>query len=170
MGTHYRGTTEETRALDAFIKLMRAANTVTERIHGHLAPLQLTTSQFGVLEMLHHLGSLCQREIAEKLLKSGGNVTLVLDNLEKRGLVKRKRSQQDRRFVMVHLTDDGSRLMSEVFPRHVAAVVREMGSLTPSEQEELDRLCRKLGLKQPQRDVFQAGAKHTEELLGKKES
>jgi len=49
------------------------------------------------------------------------------------------------RFVTVHLTEKGRGFIAEIFPRHVAAIVEEMGALTPSEQEELGRLCRKLG-------------------------
>lgn len=147
MGTRYRGTQEEVRALDTYIKLMRAAELVTTRIHRHLTTVNLTISQFGVLEALFHLGSLSQRDLAEKLLKSGGNMTMVIDNLEKRQLVKRERSVEDRRFVSVCLTEEGRQLISKIFPQHVAAVVEEISILTESEQEELGCLCRQLGKK-----------------------
>ena len=147
MGTRYRGTKEEVRALDAYINLMRAAELVTTRIHRHLSAVNLTISQFGVLEALFHLGPLSQRDIAQKLLKSGGNITMVIDNLEKRQLVKRERSADDRRFVSVCLTDEGRQLISEIFPRHVPVVVEEMSILTESEQEELGRLGLRLGKK-----------------------
>jgi MarR family 2-MHQ and catechol resistance regulon transcriptional repressor len=145
MGTHYKGTREETRALNAFIKLVRAAGSVTARLGGLLADAGLTDGQFGVLEALYHLGPLHQRELGEKLLRSGGNITLVVDNLEKRGLVRRERGVEDRRYVKVHLTAEGRQRIGDVFPRHVANVVEEMSTLTASEQEELGRLCRKLG-------------------------
>ncbi len=147
MVTRYRGTQEEVRALDTYIKLMRAAELVTTRIHRHLTAVNLTISQFGVLEALFHLGSLSQRDLAEKLLKSGGNMTMVIDNLEKRQLVKRERSVEDRRFVSVCLTEEGRQLISKIFPQHVAAVVEEISILTESEQEELGCLCRQLGKK-----------------------
>lgn len=105
-------------------------------------------SQFGVLEALYHLGPLAQCELAKKLLKTGGNVTMVVDNLEKCELVKRERSQSDRRFVTVALTTKGRRLISRILPRQVAAIVEELSILSDTEQQELDRLCRKLGLKQ----------------------
>ena len=92
-----------------------------------------------------HLGPLSQRDLAQKLLKSGGNITMVIDNLEKRQLVKRDRQTEDRRFITVCLTEKGRHLITEVFPRHVAAVTEEMSILTDSEQEELSRLCRRLG-------------------------
>ncbi len=73
---------------------------------------------------------------------------MVVDNLEKRGLVMRRRGGGDRRFVTVHLTEKGRRLISEMLPGHVAAIVEDMSTLTEREQEELDRLCRKLGRKE----------------------
>lgn len=145
MGTRYRGTKDEITALDAYIKLVRAADSVSTRIHRHLDAAHLTVSQFGVLEAVFHLGPLYQRDLAEKLLKSGGNITMVIDNLEKRELVRRERETEDRRCVSVYLTEKGQQLISQIFPSHVAAVVNEMSILTASEQKELERLCRRLG-------------------------
>ena len=145
MPTRYRGTPVEVRALDAYIKLSRAADSLTTRIHRHLDASKLTISQFGVLEAVFHLGPLTQRDLAQKLLKSGGNMTLVIDNLEKRGLVRRDRQQEDRRCILVHLTKTGQALIEKIFPDHVAAILAEMSILSESEQEELSRLCRRLG-------------------------
>jgi MarR family transcriptional regulator, 2-MHQ and catechol-resistance regulon repressor len=145
MGTHYHGTPEEVRALDTFIKLVRATESASVRIHQHLDQTNLTVSQFGVLEALWHLGSLSQRDLAQKLLKSGGNITMVIDNLEKRQLVRRERQTHDRRVILVCLTEAGETLIQEVFPRQVQAVVQEMSVLSAIEQENLGQLCRKLG-------------------------
>jgi len=146
MATKHRGPARETRALDAYIALMRASEAVTARTHGHLQAAGLTIGQFGALEALHHLGPLRATELARKLLRSPGNVTTVLDNLEKLGLVKRSALKDDRRCTMVSITASGSALMRDVFPRHVEGLAREMGVLAPREQAELKRLCRKLGL------------------------
>ena len=145
MGTHYRGTKGEELALATYIKLARAAEAVNGRINAHLAEVNLTVSQFGVLEVLHHLGPLCQKDLAEKILKSPGNLTLVIDNLVKRDLVEKRRSTVDRRYVDIHLTPAGNTLIAGFFPRHVAVVVQEMGVLSESEQEQLGNLCRKVG-------------------------
>jgi MarR family transcriptional regulator, 2-MHQ and catechol-resistance regulon repressor len=145
MGSHYKGTREEVRALGTFIKLTRAAESFAARLSGLITEDGLTESQFGALEALFHLGPLCQRDLGAKLLRSSGNVTMVVDNLEKRGLVRRERGGEDRRYVTVHLTAEGRRLIGRLFPKHVARVVAEMSILTPAEQEELGRLCRKLG-------------------------
>lgn len=144
MPTKHRGPARETRALNAFIALVRASESVNARLQPLLERAHLSVSQFGALEALHHLGPLCQRELGAKLLKSGGNVTMVVDNLERRGLVRRVRGE-DRRYVAVHLTAAGRALIRRIFPRHAAGIVREFAVLSPSEQEEMRRLCRALG-------------------------
>ncbi len=143
----YRGNKNEARALRTYVKLMRAAETVTTRIHGHLSTLGLTLSQFGVLEALYHIGPLSQKELGQKLLRSSGNVTMVIDNLEKRALVRRDRKADDRRYFIVHLTDEGYDLIDSIFPRHADVITNEMCVLEAAEQDALATLCKKLGLK-----------------------
>jgi MarR family 2-MHQ and catechol resistance regulon transcriptional repressor len=147
MPTHYDGTQEEKRALDAYIKLQRAAETVVTRTTTHLTTYDLTTSQFGVLEALYHLGTLSQRDLAQKLLKSTGNISTVLKNLEKRGLIARERNPDDTRYMEVCISEAGKTLLAGFFTQHVRGIVEEMRILSPEEQTELARLCRKLGLR-----------------------
>lgn len=126
---------------------MRAAESVTSRVNRSMAAFDLTISQFGVLEALYHKGPLCQRDIGAKILKSTGNITMIIDNLEKRNLVRRERDSEDRRYLTVHLTEEGTALIAQAFAEVKASICAEMSSLTPSEQELLGSICKKLGLK-----------------------
>lgn len=146
MPTKYRGGAAETRALNAFIKLMRATNS----LGGHLArslaaQADLTISQFAVLEALLHLGPMNQGEVGGKLLLSGSNITTVIDNLEKRDLVRRVRRSDDRRVVDVSLTDPGRKLITSLFPAHAQRITRLFSALTSKQQDQLADLCRTLG-------------------------
>ena len=145
MPTHYQGTPKEVRALNAFIKLTRSAESLMARLSQVGTLENLTISQFGVLETLYHLGPMCQNELGAKLLRSGGNITLVIDNLEKAQLVKRMRDPEDRRRVEVSLTGSGQALISRIFPRHLKSIVKEMSVLSAEEQVTLGDLCRKIG-------------------------
>jgi MarR family transcriptional regulator, 2-MHQ and catechol-resistance regulon repressor len=147
MATHYRGRPAEVRALDAYIRLMRGAGSVAARLESRLLALGLTENQFGVLEVLLHLGPRSPGELKGKLFTTGGNITMILDNLEKRGLVLRERDPLDKRRLTVRLTPAGKRLVERLFPGHLAAIVDEMSVLTAAEQETLGRLCRRLGLR-----------------------
>ena len=71
-----------------------------------------------MLEALLHLGPLCQGDLAGKLLRSGASTTSVVEGLEKRGLVVRQRTEEDKRFVRVALTGKGRKLIEEIFPGH----------------------------------------------------
>jgi MarR family 2-MHQ and catechol resistance regulon transcriptional repressor len=126
---------------------MRAAESVTSRVHRVLSAPKLTISQFGVLEALYHKGPLCQRDIGSKILKSSGNITLVIDNLEKLNLVSRVRDEKDRRYFTINLTEPGTDLIAKVFADVEAEIVTEMSSLDDDEQELLGKLCKKLGMK-----------------------
>ena len=146
MPTHYPGTAAEVRALDAHIKLMRAAMTIKARLHRRMSALGLTEGQFGVLETLFFLGPLSPSTLGVKRLSSGANITTVLDNLEKRDLVRRERNQEDHRCSRVQLSPEGRRLIARIFPDHVSEVRQLFSVLTPGEQETLAALSRKLGL------------------------
>ena len=93
----------------------------------HLAGHHLTLSQFSVLEALYHLGPLGQRLLAKKVLRSSGNLTLVIDNLERDGLVRRERGTRDRRMVTVHLTEHGQALIAKIMGarRHDESLIGE---------------------------------------------
>ncbi len=142
----FRGINKEARALGTYVKLMRAAESITSRAHKHLASVGLTVSQFGVLEALYHLGPLSQRDLGQKILRSSGNITMVIDNLEKRGLVRRKRDRNDRRFLIVHLTAKGKKLIRKIFPPHAALITKELSVLNATDQKILGDLCKKVGM------------------------
>ena len=150
MPTHYVGTPDQVRALNTFIKLTRAADTFMAGVSCYSTLEDLTISQFGVLESVFHLGPMSQKDIGRKLLKSGGNMTLVIDNLVKRGLVERTRADYDRRVMLISLTPDGRGMIERIFPRHVQAITQEMSVLTPEEQDTLAALLKKLGLSDPE--------------------
>lgn len=151
MATHFNGTSTEIRALNSYIALLRCAETVTSDTARHLVASGLTIGQFGVLETLYHLGPLFQIDIGRKLLKSGGNISTVIDNLVKRDLVERHPYPADRRYWQVELTSAGRELIAALFPLHVERIVARLEVLSHTEQEQLRRLCRKLGLGRPDR-------------------
>jgi MarR family transcriptional regulator, 2-MHQ and catechol-resistance regulon repressor len=145
MPTHFSGTRSEVRTLDTFIKLTRCTTAVLSRLAARNSIGDLTYSQFAVLEALYHLGAMTQGDVSNKVLKSGSNMTTVIDNLERDGHVRRERDDKDRRVIYVHLTDAGRTKIEEVLPGHVSALVDEFSVLSPGEQETLAGLCRKLG-------------------------
>ncbi|KFA90127.1 MarR family winged helix-turn-helix transcriptional regulator [Archangium violaceum] len=146
MPARYKGSAREVRALDTFVKLTRATETLGARLQRHLASLEITPPQLAVLEALLHVGPMSQSELGRKLLRSNPNMTALLDNLERSKWIQRERSPEDRRVVVVSLTPEGRRVIERVFPAHAAHVTALMGALSAEEQETLGELCKKLGL------------------------
>ena len=130
-------------ALNTFVKLVRCTTSVTSDVHTNQLG-DLTVSQFGIIEALYHLGPMSQKLLATKILKSPGNITTVINNLEKSGLVKRVKNKNDKRFYNVHLTGKGLRMISAIFPQHAVNIEKRLGVLTEKEQVELGRLLKKL--------------------------
>jgi MarR family transcriptional regulator, 2-MHQ and catechol-resistance regulon repressor len=132
-------------ALKTYVKLMRAANSVTRQLHAYLADYKLTLSQFGVLEALYSLGPMHQREIADKILKTDGNITMVLNNLARRGLITREPDAKDRRCQTVALSREGMKLIAAIFPVHMARAECLFACLNREESEALGAALKKLG-------------------------
>ncbi len=146
MPTHYKGSDVEIEALNTYIKFRRAAGEVEHILERELQQAGLTESQFGVLEVLLHLGPMSQRCISRKLFTSGANITTILDNLEKRDLILRERCPSDRRAFTIHLTAAGRDLIEHAFPPHARRIAELFAVLSPEQQRELGRLCKVLGL------------------------
>lgn len=132
-------------ALGMWIKLARSFSVFNKRVVVQIRTFGLTQAQFSVLECLGHLGPLTIGQICKKMLVTGGNMTVVIDNLVKQELVERLPSQTDRRAIEIRLTEKGQELFDRIFPQHARYVAQIASVLTPQEQEHLSRLLKKLG-------------------------
>ena len=129
-----------------WVKLARAYSTFNKLAVEDIRRHGLTQAQFGVIESLGHLGHMTLGDVSRKQLSSCGNTTVVVDNLEKEGLVERRRCKEDRRSTYVHLTLKGRKLFDEIFHQH-ARYIRELASvLSVEKQDHLSALLKKLGL------------------------
>ena len=137
-------TKKDPLAVATFSRLSKTANVISTEVHKPLAKHKLTTSQFGVLEALYKLGPMYQRDLAREIVKTTGNITTVIDNLEKNDLVRREREAKDRRYFMVVLTTKGQKLIKKIYPTHVKQIEQVLKRLTKTEQERLLKICEKL--------------------------
>ena len=133
-------------ALTMWVKLARATSTFGRLTGKDIEQHGLTQPQFGVLEMLGHLGPLTTGDIGKRMLVSGGCVTVIIDNLEKDGLVERLRNSEDRRVITVKLTPKGKSIFKNIFRKHAERVAELASVLTEEEQQQLSSLLKKLGI------------------------
>lgn len=146
MGTHFKGQEEQRLALDTMIKMVRATETLLGETKNVFSEADLSESQFGVLEALLHLGPMSQNQLAKKILKSKGNMTLVIGNLKKRKLIICTPQVGDKRFLLIQLSKEGKALIQKLFPAHATIVAKVLSALSKEEQMSLGALCKKLGL------------------------
>lgn len=132
-------------ALSMWVKLARAFSSFNKLTADDIRSYGLTQPQFGALECLGHLGPMTIGELCRKHLVSGGNMTVVVDNLEEMGLVERIPSEEDRRSILVRLTSKGKKLFNLIFIKHAQVVLRAASVLSEAEQEQLGALLKKLG-------------------------
>lgn len=130
--------------MDAFTSMMKAADNVSSYVHAHLKNGGITVSQFGVLEALNFRGPMCQKDIAEIIRKTTGNMTTVIDNLEKNGLAVRTKDAEDRRYFTVTITQKGRDVLNDSFNEYKKNVSDRMSVLTVDELETFTAICRKL--------------------------
>jgi len=137
---------EEDEALRLWVALARAYLTVARAVGARISSYGLTAPQFAVLDTLYHVGPLSLGDLAEKLIVTGGNITYVVDRLERDGLVERRRSDDDRRVVQARLTPKGRERISALFPAHAAFVLELTAPLQREERGELRELLKQWGL------------------------
>ncbi|MDZ5783348.1 MarR family winged helix-turn-helix transcriptional regulator [Marinococcus luteus] len=133
-------------ALKSLVVLSRANHAVEEKIREDIRAHGLNPTEFAVLELLYHKGEQAIQRIGEKILLSSGSMTYVIDKLEKKKYLFRTRCPQDRRIINVRITEEGSALMDEIFPRHQAAIQEMFSVFDDQEKETFIAMLKKLGL------------------------
>jgi MarR family 2-MHQ and catechol resistance regulon transcriptional repressor len=133
-------------ALSLWVKLARASSLFHRLTARDIATYNITQPQFAVLECLGHLGPMSIGMLCKKMLVSGGNMTVVVDNLERENLVVRLSEPEDRRQILVRLTPKGQKYFNEIFIKHAEYVTRLLSVLNETEQNDLSALLKKLGL------------------------
>ena len=130
------------RALDS---LLRAEASVRRRLSTDLEREGLSASGFSVLVVLTTAGGQMElRTLRRRLQTSKANATEVVDTLERRGLVTRRRLPEDRRHVGVTITPLGAETVDRLFPEHAHRVAQAFSPLDDGEKRTLAELCRKL--------------------------
>jgi len=113
------------------------------RLDAALQPLGLRSREFWLL-VLAGAGNLSQHEIAELFALDPSSLVPMLDSMERRGLLHRRRNPDDRRVQWVQRTRDGDRLFARALPRARRAEHGQLASLSPADQRQLLATMRKL--------------------------
>jgi MarR family transcriptional regulator, organic hydroperoxide resistance regulator len=133
-------------AQEALLALSRTADMLQRRFAELVEPQGISLQQYNVLRILRGAGrqGTPTLEIADRMIQKTPGITRLLDKLEGKHLVRRKRCPEDRRQVLCWITDRGLRLLAELDRPLVDSGTRAMESLNPSEVETLIALLERL--------------------------
>lgn len=128
-----------------WLVLWKTARALETHARHSVESMGLCLSDFGVLEALLHKGPLAVHLLGEKVLLTSGSMTVAIDRLEKRGLVRRTADAEDRRARIVELTAAGRRLIQRLFAAHARDMEQAVSVLSRQERLVLTAMLRKLG-------------------------
>jgi len=99
----------------AIINILFTSHWLRTRINGYLKPFDLTHEQYNVMRILKgkHPENMCVKDIGARLIEKNSNVPRILDRLERKRLIKRQQSKEDRRETITGLTENGLKLLEE---------------------------------------------------------
>ena len=131
------------RSTILWVRLNMTSQLIYQEIQKTLKKERLTLPQMDILVCLGRAEGLTLGEIGDRLRVTGGNITGVVDRLERSGFVYRDRDKRDRRVVRAKLTPEGMELHEEILPIFQKKWNQIMNILDPEEQRQLNRLLKK---------------------------
>ena len=133
----------EQGAVAAWMRLARVYQKIDRRSAEAFRNEGLSTAQFDVLAQVGAAEGCSQQELADRLLVTKGNVSQLLDKMQKRGWIERRQDGRGRGNLL-YLTPEGLRIRSAVVPAQEKRIARLFDGLTASERDQLSLLLRKL--------------------------
>ncbi len=125
----------------AWLRLARVFQKIDRASSLLLRSWRLSTAQFDILAHVGAARGITQQELADRLLVTKGNISQLLDRMEKLGLLRRC---QERRSNTLVLTEQGQALYDCVVPAQEKLIAEQLAVLSPHEVTDLQRLLRKL--------------------------
>ncbi|MEZ5811100.1 MAG: MarR family transcriptional regulator [Rhizobiaceae bacterium] len=127
-----------------WVAVARACQAVERALAQALAPLGLKTAHLDMMMNIHRHPGMSQQDLANKLLVGRSNITMLLPQMETRGLVRRTIDKRDKRVLRLELTDDGEELLSKALRIHFDLVERVMAQSTPQECDTVGEQMRRI--------------------------
>lgn len=133
------------QALKLYVVLSRAYHAVAQADKRKIQEYGLSPSEFAAMEVLYHKGPQPVQKIASKVLLTSGSMTYVVTQLEKKNMVRRTLSKNDRRVCHIALTEEGIEKMKAVFPAHEKHIAGLFESLSGEEAALVTEQLKRIG-------------------------
>ena len=133
--------------LKALTILLKASSSVEKVVKKDMSTYGLNATEFTVLELLYSKGKQPIQKIGQQVLLASSSITYVVDRLEEKGFVNRIADKNDRRVTFCELSDQGDKLMKEIFPRHSEKIAELFEDCSKKEILGLQSTLKKVGYK-----------------------
>jgi DNA-binding MarR family transcriptional regulator len=132
-------------SLRTWLRLLSCETVIEQHLRTLLRQnFSITLPQFDVLSELERAGDpLTMSQLSKELMVSNGNVTGVIDRLERTGFAKRVRAEHDRRVQYIELTSKGRKEFNKMASRHEKWVAELLSDLSMNEMDQLQDLLLK---------------------------
>jgi DNA-binding MarR family transcriptional regulator len=127
-----------------WVAVARACHVLERALTVRLAPIGLKPAQLDVLMNLYRHPGMSQHDLARRLLVGRSNITMLLPQLEKRGLLRRQGDEKDKRILRLTLTEAGEELLMRALKIHMALIEAAMSQSTPEEGDLIGDHMRKV--------------------------
>ncbi|MBF0715574.1 MarR family winged helix-turn-helix transcriptional regulator [Gemelliphila palaticanis] len=132
------------KSLKTFVGLKRLSADLENVVRNDVSKYKLNVNEFAVLELLYHKGPKTIQKIKETILVASSSTTYIIDKLSEKKLVFRYTDSNDKRIFYVELTDEGKKLMREVFPKHADVINDYFSCLDEEELSKFHELIKKI--------------------------
>lgn len=137
---------EDRRNLKPMIALFKSHQSLSRIIKEDIKKYDFDLNEFAVIEVIYHYNCLRVSEINEKVLVNSSSLTYILDKLVNKGLIQRVKDQDDKRVIIIEITNEGKKLGDEIFPKHYQMLNNIFDVITDDERVILTNLLKKIGL------------------------
>lgn len=127
-----------------WIALVRAEKAVVRALTRALAPLDLKIGQLDVLMNLYRHPGMSQHDLARRLLVGRSNITMLLPQMEKQGVLRRESDAKDKRIMRLFLTGEGEALLMEALKVYNSIIERVMAHSSAAECDRMGEQMRRI--------------------------
>lgn len=127
-----------------WIAVVRAEKAVVRELTRALAPLNLKIAQLDVLMNLYRHPGMSQHDLARRLLVGRSNITMLLPQLEKQGVLRREGDSKDKRVMRLFLTSDGETLLMRALKIYTTLIEKVMAQSSHAECDALGAQMRRI--------------------------
>ena len=131
-------------SLKAFVGIKRTNDILEKLVKNDAQQYGLNISEFAVMELLFHKGPQPINRIQERILIANSSTTYILDKLEKKDYIIRKRDENDRRSMKAALTEEGENLIRRIFPAHSELLTGLFSALSDEELSAFREMLKKI--------------------------